>query len=197
MTNSSYTETHIRSLEWNEHIRRRPGMYIGRLGYGAAHDDGIYILLKETVDNSIDEFTMGCGKRINITLKSNPDGTQTMTVRDFGRGIPLGSLVDCAGKPNTGGKYDSEAFQRSVGLNGVGLKAVNALSSSFIIQAFREGKTRRAEFAAGALLKDHGITPEADSKSGTLTTFTPTRRSSPITSSRTSTSRISSGTMPT
>ena len=172
-TPASYTETNIRSLDWNEHIRRRPGMYIGRLGDGAAHDDGIYILLKETADNSIDEFTMGCGKRINITLSSNSDGTQTMSVRDFGRGIPLGSLVDCAGKPNTGGKYDSEAFQRSVGLNGVGLKAVNALSSKFTIQSFREGKARCADFAGGALIKDHGIKPDPDAKSGTLTTFTP------------------------
>jgi topoisomerase-4 subunit B len=172
---AAYTESHIRSLDWHEHIRRRPGMYIGRLGDGAAHDDGIYILLKETVDNSIDEFTMGAGKRININIASNSDGTQTITVRDFGRGIPLGSLVDCAGKPNTGGKYDSEAFQRSVGLNGVGLKAVNALSKSFTIQAFREGKTRKADFAAGALLKDHGIVsdPAKDQKTGTLTTFTP------------------------
>ena len=179
MTKSAaYTESNIRSLDWNEHIRRRPGMYIGRLGDGAAHDDGIYILLKETVDNSIDEFTMGCGKRINIGLASNADGTQTVTVRDFGRGIPLGSLVDCAGKPNTGGKYDSEAFQRSVGLNGVGLKAVNALSSHFTIQSFREGTTRIADFACGALVKDHGIVPdksasEKEQKTGTLTTFTP------------------------
>ncbi len=170
---AKYTEENIRSLEWNEHIRRRPGMYIGRLGDGAAHDDGIYILLKETMDNSIDEFTMGCGKRIDVSLAVNPDGTQTMTVRDYGRGIPLGSLVDCAGKPNTGGKYDSEAFQRSVGLNGVGLKAVNALSSAFRIQTFREEKTRVAEFATGNLLKDHGTKPAAGQKSGTCTIFTP------------------------
>lgn len=170
---AKYTEENIRSLEWNEHIRRRPGMYIGRLGDGAAHDDGIYILLKETIDNSIDEFTMGAGKRIDVSLAVNPDGTQTVTVRDFGRGIPLGSLVDCAGKPNTGGKYDSEAFQRSVGLNGVGLKAVNALSSSFTIQAFREDKTRHAEFAAGDLLKDHGTRAAKGEKTGTLISFTP------------------------
>ncbi len=168
-----YTEANIRSLEWNEHIRRRPGMYIGRLGDGAAHDDGIYILLKETIDNSIDEFTMGCGKQIDVTLATNPDGTQCVTVRDFGRGIPLGSLVDCAGKPNTGGKYDSEAFQRSVGLNGVGLKAVNALSSSFIIQTYREEKTRRADFAQGNLVADPGAKAAKGQKSGTLTTFTP------------------------
>jgi topoisomerase-4 subunit B len=168
-----YTEENIRSLEWNEHIRRRPGMYIGRLGDGAAHDDGIYVLLKETIDNSIDEFTMGCGKRVEVALTANPDGTQTATVRDYGRGIPLGSLVDCAGKPNTGGKYDSEAFQRSVGLNGVGLKAVNALSAAFRIQTFRDEKTRVAEFAGGRLLKDYGIKPAAGQKPGTFTTFTP------------------------
>lgn len=168
-----YTEENIRSLEWNEHIRRRPGMYIGRLGDGAAHDDGIYILLKETTDNSIDEFTMGCGKRIDVSLAPNADGTQQITVRDFGRGIPLGSLVDCAGKPNTGGKYDSEAFQRSVGLNGVGLKAVNALSSSFTIQTYREEKTRVAEFSRGNLLKDSGTIAAKTQKSGTCTIFTP------------------------
>ncbi|MDB6153597.1 MAG: topoisomerase [Chthoniobacteraceae bacterium] len=168
-----YTEANIRSLEWNEHIRRRPGMYIGRLGDGAAHDDGIYILLKETIDNSIDEFTMGCGKRIDVAVTVNPEGTQTVTVRDFGRGIPLGSVIDCAGKPNTGGKYDSEAFQRSVGLNGVGLKAVNALSKSFVIQSFREEKTRKADFATGNLTADHGIKASKGQKSGTLTTFTP------------------------
>ncbi len=148
-------------------------MYIGRLGDGAAHDDGIYILLKETIDNSIDEFTMGCGKRIDVSVAVNADGTQTVTVRDFGRGIPLGSLIDCAGKPNTGGKYDSEAFQRSVGLNGVGLKAVNALSASFVIQSFREEQTRKADFATGNLKGDHGIKPSKGQKSGTLTTFTP------------------------
>lgn len=170
---AKYTEANIRSLEWHEHIRRRPGMYIGRLGDGAAHDDGIYILLKETVDNSIDEFTMGCGRRIEIHVAPNKDGTQSVSVRDFGRGIPLGSVVDCAGKPNTGGKYDSEAFQRSVGLNGVGLKAVNALSARFSIQSFRDGKTRRADFARGKLLADHHIQPARDEKPGTLTTFTP------------------------
>src|SRR3954464_11529229 len=171
-TPAAYTESNIRSLDWNEHIRRRPGMYIGRLGDGAAHDDGIYILLKETMDNSIDEFTMGAGKRIDVAVSTNADGTQTVTVRDFGRGIPLGSLVDCAGKPNTGGKYDSEAFQRSVGLNGVGLKAVNALSSSFTIQAYRDDQTRKAEFNRGNLLKDHGTRAAKSQKSGTLTIFT-------------------------
>ncbi|MEI6350926.1 MAG: toprim domain-containing protein [Verrucomicrobiota bacterium] len=170
---AAYTEANIRHLPWNEHIRRRPGMYIGRLGDGAAHDDGIYIMLKETLDNSIDEFIMGCGKRIEVALKTNEDGTQTISVRDYGRGIPLGSLVDCAGKPNTGGKYDSEAFQRSVGLNGVGLKAVNALSSTFTIQAFREEKTRTADFSRGDLVKDSGTRAAKGVRSGTLTTFTP------------------------
>jgi len=169
----NYTEANIRSLEWNEHIRRRPGMYIGRLGDGAAQDDGIYILLKEVIDNSIDEFTMGAGKRIDVTLRTNEDGTQTITVRDYGRGIPLGSVVDCAGKPNTGGKYDSEAFQRSVGLNGVGLKAVNALSCHFSIQSFREGKTRMAEFRRGDLISDTGKKAGAKEPTGTLTSFTP------------------------
>lgn len=168
-----YTEANIKSLEWNEHIRRRPGMYIGRLGDGAAHDDGIYILLKETIDNSIDEFTMGAGKRIDVDILNNPDGTQTVTVRDFGRGIPLGSVVACAGKPNTGGKYDSEAFQRSVGLNGVGLKAVNALSATFLIQSFREDKTRIADFERGDLIKDRGIRAAKNEKSGTFTSFIP------------------------
>jgi len=169
----TYTEANIRSLEWNEHIRRRPGMYIGRLGDGAAHDDGIYILLKETIDNSIDEFTMGGGRRIDITVAPADNGTQRVSVRDFGRGIPLGSLVDCAGKPNTGGKYDSEAFQRSVGLNGVGLKAVNALASSFFIQSFREEKTRQAEFSRGKLIADHKVKAARGEKPGTLVSFTP------------------------
>ena len=170
---AAYTEANIRHLPWNEHIRRRPGMYIGRLGDGAAHDDGIYIMLKETIDNSIDEFIMGCGKRIEVVLTTNEDGTQTVSVRDYGRGIPLGSLVDCAGKPNTGGKYDSEAFQRSVGLNGVGLKAVNALSLIFTIQAFREEKTRTADFSRGNLVHDGGNKAAKTARSGTLTTFTP------------------------
>lgn len=169
----AYTEENIRSVAWNEHIRMRPGMYIGKLGDGASPDDGIYILLKESVDNSIDEFVMGCGKRIDVTVEANPDGTHTVNVRDFGRGIPLGSVVDCAGKPNTGGKYDSEAFHRSVGLNGVGLKAVNALSSKFVIQSFRDNKTRKAEFSGGNLLVDHGIQPAKSQRPGTLTTFTP------------------------
>ena len=134
---ADYTEENIKSLDWKEHIRLRPGMYIGKLGDGSSPDDGIYILLKEVIDNSIDEFVMGHGKTIEVAI----DGTH-VHVRDFGRGIPLGKLKDCASKINTGAKYDSEAFKKSVGLNGVGIKAVNALSSEFTIQAYREGKTR-------------------------------------------------------
>ena len=163
----NYTESNIRSLEWNEHIRLRPGMYVG------PHETAIYVLLKEAVDNSIDEFIMGCGKRITITIATNLDHSQTVTVRDFGRGIPLGSVVDCAGKPNTGGKYDDEAFQRSVGLNGIGLKAVNALSRECIIQSYREDQTRRVEFSRGILVKDHKIKPAPGEKTGTLISFTP------------------------
>ena len=135
MPNStSYTEENIRSLDWKEHIRMRPGMYIGKLGDGSASDDGIYILLKEIIDNSIDEFVMGAGKTIEITLKDN-----IIKVRDYGRGIPLGKVVDVVSKMNTGGKYDTRAFKKSVGLNGVGTKAVNALSSSFKVESIRDG----------------------------------------------------------
>ena len=121
-----YTEDNIRSLDWKEHIRLRPGMYIGKLGDGSSHDDGIYILLKEIIDNSIDEHMMGYGKRIDVKIKDN-----LVKIRDYGRGIPLGKVIDCVSKMNTGGKYDSKAFQKSVGLNGVGTKAVNALSTYF------------------------------------------------------------------
>lgn len=146
---AKYTEDSIRTLDWQEHIRLRPGMYIGKLGDGSSPDDGIYVLAKEVIDNSIDEFVMGHGKVIEVTLD---DGA--MWVRDYGRGIPLGKLMDCAAKINTGAKYDSEAFKKSVGLNGVGIKAVNALSSQFNIQAFREEKTRDLEFSRGILTKD-------------------------------------------
>ncbi len=154
MTNSiqmaaSYTDADIKTLDWKEHIRLRPGMYIGKLGDGSSPDDGIYVLLKEVLDNSIDEFVMGYGKTIEIRLEG-----REMRVRDFGRGIPLGKLMDCASRINTGAKYDSQAFKKSVGLNGVGIKAVNALSSRFRIQAFREGKTRAIEFSRGEVLKD-------------------------------------------
>lgn len=163
----AYNDDSIRTLEWNEHIRIRPGMYIGKLGDGSAHDDGIYILIKEIVDNCIDEFVMGNGKTIEITVKEN-----TVKVRDYGRGIPLGKVVDCVSKINTGAKYDSESFQKSVGLNGVGTKAVNALSSYFRVQSIREGKTKYAEFNKGNVTKDSPI-ESSDARGGTLITFTP------------------------
>src|SRR5476651_1944747 len=144
-----YSEDSIRSLDWKEHIRLRPGMYIGKLGDGSAYDDGIYVLLKEIIDNSIDEFVMGAGRTIEVTMSDHK-----VTVRDYGRGIPLGKVIDCVSKINTGGKYDSKAFQKSVGLNGVGTKAVNALSNSFIVQAYRDGKTKIAEFAKGELIRE-------------------------------------------
>src|SRR5210317_2254130 len=150
MSNTQYTEDNIRSLDWREHIRLRPGMYIGKLGDGSSADDGIYILLKEALDNSVDEFVMGHGKEITIEI----DDESWVEVRDFGRGIPLGKLMDCAAKINTGAKYDSEAFKKSVGLNGVGIKAVNALSTHFEIQAWREGKTKAIEFSRGELTVD-------------------------------------------
>lgn len=166
---ADYTEENIRSLDWKEHIRLRPGMYIGKLGDGASPDDGIYILLKEVIDNSIDEFVMGHGKVIEVNI----DGTQ-VRVRDFGRGIPLGKLKDCASKINTGAKYDSEAFKKSVGLNGVGIKAVNALSGEFSIQAFRENKTRCVQFARGALTAEDTRDKAAkDTASGTALQFDP------------------------
>ncbi len=164
---TNYSEEHIRSLDWREHIRLRPGMYIGKLGDGSAIDDGIYILVKEIIDNSIDEYVMGHGKEVHITV----DGP-TVKVRDFGRGIPLGKVVDCVSKINTGGKYDSQAFQKSVGLNGVGTKAVNALSEKFIVRSFREGNVKEAEFSAGSLVKEYRLrqTQEVD---GTEITFVP------------------------
>jgi topoisomerase-4 subunit B len=143
-----YTEENIRSLDWKEHIRLRPGMYIGKLGDGSSPDDGIYVLLKEVVDNCIDEHTMGHGKQIDVTIEN-----KAITVRDYGRGIPLGKVVDVVSKMNTGAKYDSKAFQKSVGLNGVGTKAVNALSNYFKVTAFREGKEKTAEFSRGVLNK--------------------------------------------
>ncbi len=166
---AEYTEDNIKSLDWKEHIRLRPGMYIGKLGDGASPDDGIYILLKEVIDNSIDEFVMGNGKTIEVNI----DGTHVF-VRDYGRGIPLGKLKDCASKINTGAKYDSEAFKKSVGLNGVGIKAVNALSSEFRIEAFREGKTRAVEFVRGEVTsEDQKDRAAADAKNGTSLRFDP------------------------
>ncbi|MDB2506730.1 type IIA DNA topoisomerase subunit B [Opitutales bacterium] len=166
---AKYTEDSIKSLDWKEHIRLRPGMYIGKLGDGSSSDDGIYILLKEVIDNSIDEFVMGNGKVIEVNI----DGTH-VAVRDFGRGIPLGKLKDCASKINTGAKYDSEAFKKSVGLNGVGIKAVNALSSEFQIQAFREGKTRSVTFSKGEVTaEDKKDKSSKDAENGTALRFDP------------------------
>jgi topoisomerase-4 subunit B len=145
----NYTEESIRSLEWSEHIRLRPGMYIGKLGDGSSPDDGIYVLIKEILDNSIDEFVMGYGKIIEVTIKD-----QLVCVRDYGRGIPLGKVVECVSKINTGAKYDSRVFKKAVGLNGVGSKAVNALSSLFKTQSIRDGRTHIVEFRRGDLVND-------------------------------------------
>lgn len=165
--NTQYTEDNIRSLDWKEHIRLRPGMYIGKLGDGSSADDGIYILLKETLDNCIDEFVMGSGKTIEIHIKDN-----TVDVRDYGRGIPLGKLVDVVSKMNTGGKYDTRAFKKSVGLNGVGIKAVNALSSFFKVESSREGLLKTAEFSQGNLVVEEGPS-ETSKRKGTKVSFTP------------------------
>ena len=164
---TAYTEDNIRSLDWKEHIRLRPGMYIGKLGDGSSPDDGIYILIKEVIDNSIDEYVMGAGKTIEVLVKED-----TVTIRDYGRGIPLGKVVDVVSKMNTGGKYDSLAFKKSVGLNGVGTKAVNALSSYFKVQSFRDGKTVFAEFEKGNIT--HVDQPEETAhRKGTKVTFVP------------------------
>ena len=164
--NTSYSEENVITLEWYEHIRRRSGMYIGRLGNGERQGDGIYVLLKEVIDNSIDEFSMGFGKRIDITIEEN-----TVTVRDFGRGIPLGSVVDVTSKLNTGAKFDTESFQKSVGMNGVGTKAVNAMSSDFWVESFRDGQSSFAHYSRGILL-DSGLRTSSE-KNGTLIRFTP------------------------
>jgi topoisomerase-4 subunit B len=165
--NVNYNEDSIRSLDWKEHIRLRPGMYIGKLGDGSAQDDGIYILVKEVIDNSIDEHVMGNGNTIEVKITDHK-----VEIRDYGRGIPLGKVVDCVSKINTGGKYDSNAFQKSVGLNGVGTKAVNALSKYFRVQSVRDGKTKVAEFEKGELTKEHKETSTPE-KNGTLVTFIP------------------------
>ncbi|WP_417588611.1 DNA topoisomerase IV subunit B [Owenweeksia hongkongensis] len=167
MAQADYTEDNIRSLDWKEHIRLRPGMYIGKLGDGSSHDDGIYILLKEVLDNSVDEFVMGAGKTIEISIK---DGQ--VVVRDYGRGIPLGKMIDVVSKINTGAKYDSKAFKKSVGLNGVGAKAVNALSDYFTVQAVRDGKTKIARFEKGQLVEEEDI-KESSLRKGTKITFKP------------------------
>jgi topoisomerase-4 subunit B len=163
----NYSEDAIQTLDWKEHIRRRPGMYIGKLGDGTFADDGIYVLLKEVMDNSIDEYMMGFGKKIKINLAE-----KRLTVRDYGRGIPLGKLIDVASKMNTGAKYDSKVFKKSVGLNGVGIKAVNALSNQFIIQAFRDGETKRAIFSKGELVEDFPVEPTKETN-GTFVEFLP------------------------
>lgn len=162
-----YSEDLVRSLEWNEHIQTRPGMYIGKLGDGSSQDDGIYVLIKEVIDNSIDEFVMGYGKKIEVNIQG-----KNVTIRDYGRGIPLGKVIDCVAKINTGAKYDSKVFKKSVGLNGVGAKAVNALSSYFKAQAFREGKTKDVEFSSGEIVKDYPLA-DTEEKNGTLISFTP------------------------
>ena len=166
---ASYDESNIRSLDWKEHIRLRPGMYIGKLGDGSAPDDGIYILLKEVIDNSIDEFVMGVGKTIEVSIQQGK-----VNVRDYGRGIPLGKVVDCVSRINTGAKYDSKAFKKSVGLNGVGTKAVNALSDYFVVQSVREGEVKKAEFERGELTNDAPVEVSSKRK-GTQISFIPDR----------------------
>ena len=167
MSATNYSEEHIRSLDWKEHIRMRPGMYIGKLGDGSAYDDGIYILLKEVLDNCIDEYVMGHGKKVDITIEG-----ARVTVRDYGRGVPLGKVVDVVSKINTGAKYDSKAFKKSVGLNGVGTKAVNALSSYFKIESVRDGELMRAEFDRGVLRKNNKAV-KTDEPNGTRVVFEP------------------------
>ncbi len=162
-----YNEESIKSLDWKEHIRLRPGMYIGKLGDGSSADDGVYVLIKEVVDNCIDEHTMGYGKHVDVNIEG-----KTITVRDYGRGIPLGKVVDVVSKINTGAKYDSKAFQKSVGLNGVGTKAVNALSNYFKVTAYRDGKEKTAEFERGVLIKEHKEITSKESN-GTMVTFIP------------------------
>jgi len=164
---AQYNEDHIRSLDWKEHIRMRPGMYIGKLGDGSAPDDGIYVLLKEVVDNCIDEFVMGAGKKIEISLRE-----RGVMVRDYGRGIPLGKVIECVSRINTGGKYDSRAFKKSVGLNGVGTKAVNALSQRFVVRSFRDNQVKEAQFLRGELVKDQPLQKTSEAN-GTEVVFEP------------------------
>jgi topoisomerase-4 subunit B len=162
-----YSEEHIKTLEWREHIRLRPGMYIGKLGDGSSQDDGIYVLIKEVMDNSVDEYMMGFGKKIDVAINGNE-----VRIRDYGRGIPLGKLTEAVSRMNTGAKYDSKAFKKSVGLNGVGVKAVNALSSSFIIRSIRDGQIKVSEFEHGILLKDHPLKP-TEEENGVEVIFQP------------------------
>jgi topoisomerase IV subunit B len=164
---ATYSEDTIRTLDWKEHIRKRPGMYIGKLGDGSSMDDGIYILIKEVLDNSVDEFMMGFGKLIEVTINE-----KLVTIRDYGRGIPLGKLEDVASKMNTGAKYDSKVFKKSVGLNGVGIKAVNALSSQFKIQSFRENQVKSIEFSKGEIIVQDPVQSSTQAN-GTLINFSP------------------------
>ena len=167
MVKHQYTEDSIKSLDWKEHIRMRPGMYIGKIGDGSSHDDGIYVLIKEVLDNSMDEFVMGFGKTIEISVRS-----QKVVIRDYGRGIPLGKVVDCVSKINTGGKYDTKAFKKAVGLNGVGTKAVNALSEYFKIQSHRDKKVKNIEFERGVIIEEDDIM-ETSQRNGTKVSFIP------------------------
>ena len=167
MATNTYSEDSIKSLEWNEHIRMRPGMYIGKLGDGSSSDDGIYILLKEVLDNSIDEYAMGHGRNIDINITDHE-----VSVRDYGRGIPLGKVVDVSSKINTGGKYDSGAFEKSIGLNGVGIKAVNALSIKMVVKSFRDGKMKSVEYSKGEIISESGIEPSTETN-GVLINFKP------------------------
>jgi len=166
-TQDNYNEDSVRSLSWSEHIRQRPGMYIGKLGDGSSHDDGIYVLIKEIIDNAIDEFVMNYGRTIEVSIKE-----RVVSVRDYGRGIPLGKLIECVGQMNTGAKYDSKVFKKAVGLNGVGSKAVNALSSHFTAQSVRDNRSNIVEFAKGVLVRESGE-HECEQRNGTLITFTP------------------------
>lgn len=164
---ANYSGDDIKTLDWKEHIRLRPGMYIGKLGDGSQNDDGIYVLVKEVLDNAIDEFMMGFGKQIDVTVTET-----TVTVRDYGRGIPLDKVIDVSSKMNTGAKYDSKAFKKSVGLNGVGIKAVNALSTDFTITSARDGQARTIEYSCGNIISDSGIV-DSDEPNGTRVCFTP------------------------
>jgi topoisomerase-4 subunit B len=167
MMDGNYSEENIRTLEWKEHIRLRPGMYIGKLGDGSSLDDGIYVMLKEVMDNAVDEYMMGFGRKIDVTISG-----REVRVRDYGRGIPLGKVLDVSSRMNTGAKYDSKAFKKSVGLNGVGIKAVNALSSSFILRSYRDGQLKEIEFGAGETVRDEALMPSKE-ENGTEVIFVP------------------------
>ena len=167
MMDGNYSEENIRTLEWKEHIRLRPGMYIGKLGDGSSLDDGIYVMLKEVMDNAVDEYMMGFGRKIDVNISG-----REVRVRDYGRGIPLGKVLDVSSRMNTGAKYDSKAFKKSVGLNGVGIKAVNALSSSFILRSYRDGQLKEIEFGAGETVRDEALMPSKEDN-GTEVIFVP------------------------